>query len=318
MVKSWYPSRGDDACVKYNIGGTPYEEFSCVYPSLAWTYLDWEKSYDTIYVRDWMAVHPWVPMVACVGYMVSIGLGQAYFQHRPRWNWRVTLAAWNLFLSVFSAVGVVRTLPAIGHLYSSYSWTENFCFDPEAHFGSGTTGLWVQLFCLSKFPELLDTFFIVIHKKPLIFLHWYHHVSVLLYCWHSYVYKAPAGLLFCVMNYMVHSIMYFYYFLMAARMKPKWFNAVYITVAQIAQMVVGVLATLVTNYLFFVQQADNCYLNRANSIAALVMYGSYLILFFQFFLGRYSSSSSSPSSKKNDKPSTTTTTATKLAKTKEQ
>ena len=54
--------------------------------------------------------------------------------------------------------------------------------------------------------ELLDTFFIVIHKKKLIFLHWYHHVSVLLYCWHSYVYKAPLGILFCVMNYGVHSM----------------------------------------------------------------------------------------------------------------
>ena len=140
----------------------------------------------------------------------------------------------------------------------------------------------------SSFSELLDTFFIVIHKKPLIFLHWYHHVSVLLYCWHSYVYKAPAGILFCVMNYTVHSIMYFYYFLMAARCKPKWFNAVWITLLQIAQMVAGVAATIVTNYLFFVKQSENCYINRANSVAALVMYGSYLVLFFQFFLGRYS------------------------------
>ena len=111
-----------------------------------------EKSYDTIPVRDWMAVHPWVPIVACVLYMVLIPVGQAYFTTRPRWNWRITLAVWNLFLSAFSAVGVIRTLPALWHLYSFYSVEENFCMDPESHFGSGTTGLWVQLFCLSKFP----------------------------------------------------------------------------------------------------------------------------------------------------------------------
>jgi len=37
----------------------------------------------------------------------------------------------------------------------------------------GATGLWVQLFILSKIPELIDTFFIVQRKRPLIFLHWY-------------------------------------------------------------------------------------------------------------------------------------------------
>lgn len=68
---------------------------------------------------------------------------------------------------------------------------------------------WYKLvlpFALHFHRELLDTFFIVIHKKKLILLHWYHHVSVLLYCWHSYVYKAPLGILFCVMNYGVHSM----------------------------------------------------------------------------------------------------------------
>lgn len=35
-------------------------------------------------------------------------------------------------------------------------------------------------------PELVDTLFIVLRKKPLIFLHWYHHITVLLFCWHAF------------------------------------------------------------------------------------------------------------------------------------
>jgi hypothetical protein len=147
-----------------------------------------------------------------------------------------------------------------------------------------------HLFDVCANSELLDTFFIVIHKKKLILLHWYHHVSVLLYCWHSYVTKAPLGILFCVMNYGVHSIMYFYYFLMAMQWKPKWFNPVIITGAQISQMMVGVASTAAANYLLFVKlnpAEDVCYMGTENNVAALVMYGSYLLLFLQFFVGRY-------------------------------
>ena len=140
--------------------------------------------------------------------------------------------------------------------------------------------------CFALFSsELIDTFFIVIHKKPLIFLHWYHHITVLLYCWHSYVTKSPPGIFFVVMNYSVHASMYFYYFLMAARMRPKWLNPMIITTMQISQMVVGVAVTLAAFY--FYETDPSCGLEAENNTAAFLMYGSYLFLFLQFFVGRY-------------------------------
>ena len=139
---------------------------------------------------------------------------------------------------------------------------------------------------LDLFSELFDTYFIVIHKKPLIFLHWYHHISVLLYCWHAYTTKAPGGIFFSTMNYAVHAIMYFYYFLMAVKMKPKWFNSIWITVSQISQMVVGVAVT-VLGFILAPKFEKECALKSENNIAALIMYGSYLLLFLQFFVKRY-------------------------------
>ena len=64
-------------------------------------------------------------------------------------------------------------------------------------------GLWVGLFIYSKMPELLDTAFLTFQKKPVIFLHWFHHVTVLLYCWHAYHHQVSSGLWFASMNYCV-------------------------------------------------------------------------------------------------------------------
>lgn len=249
----------------------------------------WEVNYDPCRVRDWMQDHPFVPVIAVILYAVFIVCGRAYFERRDPLSARRALALWNLSLSVFSFCGLVRTLPHLLHNLTHMSLRDNVCNDPESQFGSGSTGFWVQIFCLSKFPELLDTFFIVIHKKPLIFLHWYHHITVLLYCWHSYVSSSPTGIWFVVMNYAVHWIMYGYYFLMAIKRKPKWMNAMVITCAQISQMVVGVAVTLLAFYYYNPdgQGADSCWVTKENNLAACIMYGSYLFLFLQFFVRRY-------------------------------
>lgn len=135
--------------------------------------------------------------------------------------------------------------------------------------------------------ELFDTFFIVIHKKPLMFLHWYHHISVLLFTWHAYVNNSPTGAFFIAMNYGVHAMMYFYYFLMAVRMKPKWFNPIWITVAQISQMFVGVFLTILTTYILHIEEREDCLMRKDINQSALLMYGSYLFLFCKFFFERY-------------------------------
>jgi len=274
-------------CIGTNSAGAHYEEFSCLYPAIEKFYMNWEKYYDPIPVLNWMSAQPIVPIAALTAYVVMIVAGRKLMERREAWKWRNILAVWNLSLSLFSFIGMVRTGPQLIHNLIHLSFRDIMCMDPQITYGSGSSGLWVQLFVLSKFPELIDTFFIVIHKKPLIFLHWYHHITVLAYCWHSYATKSPFCLFFVVMNYSVHFIMYGYYFLMAMKMKPKWLNAMFITTAQISQMVVGVMVTIAAFYYYNKESSDTCEIQKENTVAAFLMYGSYLFLFAQFFIGRY-------------------------------
>jgi hypothetical protein len=56
----------------------------------------------------------------------------------------------------------------------------------------GVAAFWSLAFAISKFVELGDTLFIVLRKRELIFLHYYHHVAVLVYTIHSGKYFSTA------------------------------------------------------------------------------------------------------------------------------
>ncbi|KAF4736313.1 hypothetical protein FOZ63_032338, partial [Perkinsus olseni] len=134
-----------------------------------------------------------------------------------------------------------------------------------------------------KYFELIDTAFLVLRKKNVNFLHWFHHATVLLYCWHAGAYEQPTGIFFATMNYMVHSIMYFYYFLSSVGHKPKW--GLTVTILQITQMLIGMFVVAVHYY--SLRTVPRCDGATEDLLAAFLMYTAYLVLFAQFFVGRY-------------------------------
>jgi elongation of very long chain fatty acids protein 6 len=243
-----------------------------------------EQNYDSNFGLNFTKEHPYLPLGITFSYLSACYFGQQYMKNRPAYDLQSSLACWNLFLSTFSFIGMLRTVPQLIYNLNSMSLQDNLCTDPKESFANGACGLWVQLFIFSKTPELIDTFFIVARKKPLLFLHWYHHVTVLLFCWHSYSTEASTGLFFVAMNYSVHAVMYGYYFLMAVNAKPKWLNPGLITLSQISQMVIGTSLCAMTYSLL---GTTNCAVKRENVVAGGLMYGSYLYLFCEFACKRF-------------------------------
>ena len=248
-------------------------------------YTQFEINYDTSNGIKFARNHMTLPVVIVCLYMAAIFTGRRYMENKERMNLRNPLIAWNACLSLFSLMGSLRTVPELIYQMNNKHFMETITTASSTSWGNGATGFWVQLFIFSKIPELIDTYFIVARKRHLMFLHWYHHVTVLLYCWHSYATEAPQALYFVAMNYTVHSIMYGYYCLMALKMKPKWLPPVIITIAQISQMVVGTTIQIVSGYKYLTD--DSSGMNGSNIFWGGVMYASYFLLFTQFAVNRY-------------------------------
>lgn len=231
------------------------------------------------------------PFAAVILYMAFCYFGSMIMKDRKAFGLLNTLAAWNLFLSLFSMWGAIRTVPQMIYALTSQDFEHTVCRNCYASYGGGASGFAVQLFCLSKIPELIDTVFIVLRKKPLIFLHWYHHVTVLLFCWNAYVDQSSNGLYFVAMNYTVHAVMYFYYFLQAMKAIPKWFPSWIITLMQISQMIIGTFIVGATTYYahyggkFY--KVGECGITNTSLVTGGIIYASYLYLFVEFAVKRF-------------------------------
>lgn len=272
--------------------GQPIRQFFHHFPAVEWTYFDFEKNYDPTYVMDAMRdSNYFIPVFCCVAYLVFCYYGKVYMRNLKPFDLRTPLALWNLGLSVFSTYGMLRTAPHMIYRISTLPFEDTICQRGFTSFGSGAVGLACQLFVLSKIPELVDTVFIVLRKKPLIFLHWYHHVTVLISCWNAYVTESSVGLYAVAMNYSVHSIMYFYYFLHALKAVPKGFPAYIITILQIAQMMVGTFVVGCSMYYHVyggsIYGPGECNNDPSLLVIGGIIYSSYFYLFVEFAILRY-------------------------------
>jgi len=140
------------------------------------------------------------------------------------------------------------------------------------------------LFAFSKIPELGDTAFLILKGKGVRFLQWYHHSTVMLFCWLAIATEYTPGIWFAATNYAVHAVMYMYFFLMAFDTFKAVVKAIapLVTVIQIAQMIFGLFINGYAVWSYAVGRY--CHIQDVAVYAAVVMYGSYFVLFSQLFM----------------------------------
>jgi len=239
----------------------------------------------------WTSYNWQYPLVACVLYGIMLLGLKLTAKNRDKKPLTHIVWVWNFGLALFSIIGAAYCVPRLLFGPDAGLFTMGFypsVCAPALSYGYGHTGFWVALFIYSKFAELLDTLWLLLRKREVIILHWYHHFTVLLYCWHSYSVRIGTGLWFASMNYCVHSIMYFYYGLSEFRPRGRKIAASFaqlVTIMQLSQMVVGITVTV--SSMVYHASGKDCYVSIVNSVLGLLMYTSYFLLFFQLYVQKY-------------------------------
>ena len=229
--------------------------------------------HDTIYGNN-----TYILGLLCAMYVPTIFTLKNYMQNKPAMrggNYDTLFFLWNMFLSVSSGLGAVLLFR---ETYKEFETYENYgiCVSPM----SNVTAVVGLLFAFSKFFEFIDTIFVVTRKSQLEFIHWYHHITTCLYCWHSSRIIVSSSRYFALMNLSVHTIMYFYYGLYAIGNKMLYPYRKIITIIQISQMVGG--CYIIYNW-FMNCQKKSKNSEYANMVFAALMYFSYFVLFIKVF-----------------------------------
>lgn len=256
-----------DHTINFNITGYEIEHVMTVESSVV-KFLD-----DYWYLSIW----------AAIAYVFLIFGGKKVMERYDKFGLTKSLALWNAMLAVFSIIGAIRMIPNLYYAVTVQSFHDSVCSDEWTRLPVIT--LWTALFSISKIVELGDTVFIVLRKQPLILLHWYHHITVLIYTWYSLADRTSSGRWYIAMNYSVHSVMYAYYGMRALRYRAPQIVRMAITIFQLSQMVVGVY---IATYVYKLKQAGTaCGITDNNMKLSFLMYFSYFLLFLKFFYEAY-------------------------------
>ncbi|KAL2398031.1 Elongation of fatty acids protein 2 [Exophiala dermatitidis] len=228
--------------------------------------------------------------IALIGYYVIIFGGRELMKHRPPFVLKGPFIVHNLVLTIISAVllalfteQLLPTLVRRGVFYAicdvNGGWTKELV-------------LLYYMTYLTKYLELVDTLFLVLKKKPLTFLHTYHHGATALLCYTQLIGHTAVSWVPITLNLLVHVVMYWYYF-QAARGIRIWWKK-YITILQITQFVIDLGFVYFASYTYFANSyfpwAPNmgtCAGEEFAAFAGIGILSSYLLLFVSFYFATY-------------------------------
>lgn len=216
-------------------------------------------------------------------YFVMVKTIQWYMKDRKAFDLRWPLIIWDIFISIISNVTLIRFTEDFVQSMLHNGLYMSVCYSVNPH---GVAAFWAAVYGTLKVLELGDTFFIVLRKRPLIFLHYYHHASAIIYTLHSGAEHTSTGRPLIFMNLICHSLMYPYYAFKAYGRKFPKYIPMTLTIIQTVQMFIGLI---VIYYVYKIKTETSlpCQQSMGNLTLAVFQYSTMMILFVHFFYKHY-------------------------------
>lgn len=176
-------------------------------------------------------------------------------------------------------------------MYLRHGFYWSICH-PAAFTPSLTTFYMINYYI--KYVELIDTVFLVLKKKPLAFLHVFHHSATAVLCYTQLEGATSVQWVVISINLLVHVIMYYYYYATAGGARIWWKK--YLTTMQITQFVIDLFITYyaTTNHFFtkyniftWLPWVQDCTGGEGAAIFGCSLLTSYLFLFIAFYRNTY-------------------------------
>jgi hypothetical protein len=202
-------------------------------------------------------------------------------------------AVHNFILATYSCWTFINTAPIFYRALLAHGF-ENVLCDANNDLWS-QAGWWITHFYISKYYEFMDSWIVYLKGDTPIFLQTYHHAGIVLMMYGICVSQSPfTGLVTTSFNACIHTFMYTYYLFAVLGYKSPY--AKYLTMAQLAQFIIGISISL-KSYV-----VPHCLRKQAQMIALCAMHLYVLVLvylFSRFFVNRYKQGNSISGAKKN-------------------
>ncbi|GAN10785.1 fatty acid elongase [Mucor ambiguus] len=239
-------------------------------------------------------------IIGCITYVIVIFGGQFLLSNASPVKCKMLNQIHNAFLTIVSFVLLVllieQLVPSLVNRGLYYAICSEEAWTQELE-------LLYYLNYLVKYYELIDTVFLVVKKKKLEFLHYFHHSMTMALCYTQLVGKTTVSWVPIVLNLTVHVLMYYYYFRTASGAKIWWKQ--YLTTMQIIQFIIDLIVIYTCTYSYyaytytsFMPNFGDCAGTESAAAFGCAILTSYLFLFINFYRITYNKKKAAAAAKK--------------------